>query len=175
MVLSGGLAAGRPFDSWEHWTIVDIWSSLAVSLFLLFCALGMMVMHVRGWRSVQAQGPEEDELGFRRRQFRRRMQSSAMLGLLAVAIFAGQLIKSPALAIAFWGATLLLLVWVGLLAVGDILATKYHFGRVRRNYRIEQAKLEAELHRIRDLRRNGKGQKKGRRRGGKGNGPASGQ
>ena len=141
---------------------MDIWSSLAVSLFLLCCALGMMVMHARSWRSAQARGPEEAELNFRRRQFRRRMQSSAMLGLLAVAVFVGQLIKTPALAVVFWAATLLLLVWVGLLAVGDILATKFHFGRMRRDYLIEQAKLEAELRRIRDLRRNGKGRKKGR-------------
>jgi len=139
---------------------VDIWSWLSVSLFLLFCAAGMMVMHVRTWRNILGRRPEEDELGFRRRQFRRRMQSSAMLGLLAVAIFVGQLIESPVWELVFWGAALLLVIWVGLLAAGDILATKHHFSRIRRNHLIEQAKLQAELRRIQDLRRNGQGQKK---------------
>ena len=53
------------------------------------------------------------------------MQSSVMLGLLAVAIFVGQWIDSPPLAplvvVLFWAGTLVILMWVALLALADIV------------------------------------------------------
>ena len=149
---------------------MDVWSSALISLLLLGFAAGSMASHVRTWRRAKRQEPEEDSFDYSRRQFRRRMQTSAMLGVLAVAIFAGQLITGPRLLlIVFWGATLLLVVWVVLLAVADMVATKFHFGRLRQTYIIEQAKLKAELRRIQALRGNGKAST--RNRGAKRDGP----
>jgi len=141
---------------------MDPWTSLLVPLFLLLCAVGLIRLHVRTWRRFQGQPLEDVERDYRRRQFRRRMQSSAMLAVLAVAILIGQLITGPpVLVIAYWGGVLLLLGWVGLLALADILATKYHFGRLRETYLIERAKLQAQLRRIQSARGNGKAKKKG--------------
>lgn len=141
---------------------MDIWSSLLISSFLLLCAAGLMASHVRSWRNLlrQRQGPDSSEFDYRRRQFRRRMQTSAMLGILAVALLVGQLIKRlplPPLAVfVFWGGVLLLVAWLALLAVADIVATKHYFGKLRRDFLIEQAKLQAELRRIQQLRGNGR-------------------
>ena len=143
---------------------MDIWSSLLISSFLLLCAAGLMASHVRSWRNVlgQRQGLDSREFDYRWRQYRRRMQTSAMLGLLAVALLVGQLIQRlslPPLAVfVFWGGVLLLVVWLALLAVADIVATKHYFGKLRRDFLIEQAKLQAELRRIQQLRGNGQAQ-----------------
>jgi len=94
------------------------------------------------------------ETDYRRRQYFRRMQTSTMLGTLAVAVFVGQwLTQPPWLGLVFWGGVLLLLVWVGLLALADMLATKHYFGTLRHEHLVEQAKLQAELRRIKANRR----------------------
>jgi len=141
---------------------MNLWTSALVSSFLLLCALGLMAMHVRTWRLAQAGKPEAEELDYRYRQFRRRIQSSALLGLMAAAIFAGQWIPVGRVLLTcfFWGGVLLGLCWVGLLALADIWATKHYFGRLRQTYVIEQAKLHAQARRIQAARGNGKAARK---------------
>lgn len=89
-----------------------------------------------------------------------------MLGLTAVAVWVGQLvisrIDSKLVGSAYWGAVLLMVGWVGLLAAADVLATKHHFTRLRQTYLVEQAKLHAELRRIQAARGNGKAPKRDR-------------
>lgn len=102
----------------------------------------------------------EGELDFYRRQFRRRIQTSAMLGILGVGLFAGELLKwwisSELFFIIYYAAALLLVIWVALLAGADIWATQYHFGQLRQKCLIEQAKLHAEIRRVKSVRGNGK-------------------
>ncbi len=138
---------------------MQFWSAVPLPSFLLLCAAVLMLMHARTWRSQQRQEMEPDEEEYHRRQFRRRMQSSAMLGLVAVGIFVGQLIADvarPAIAIAFWGLVGLVVVWLAVLAMADIVATRYFYGRLRQENLVEQAKLKAQLRRIQSARSNGK-------------------
>jgi hypothetical protein len=139
---------------------MDIWSSLIISILLLLAALGLVYWHVYSWRKVQLADLATGELDFYRRQFRRRIQTSAMLGILAVLIFAGELltwwISSQIFFICYWAAALLLVIWVALLAAADIWATQYHFGKLRQKCLIEQAKLQAEIRRVKSVRGNGK-------------------
>ena len=136
---------------------MNVYSSAAVSLFLLLCAAGLMMLHVRTWRRAQQREMDAEEEDYRRRQYFRRMQTSTMLGTLAVAVFVGQWVTRPLwLGLIYWGGVLLVLAWVGLLAVADMLATKYYFGRLRDEHLVEQAKLQAELRRIKAARGNGK-------------------
>ena len=131
-------------------------------MFLLLCATGLMISHLRTWRRLQQGELEAEEFDYHRRQFRRRTQTSGLLGLLAVAIFVGRLILTtgpPLLVLIFWIGVLLVLGWMALLALVDIWATKHHFGRLRQTYLIEEAKLQAELRRIRAARGNGKANK----------------
>ncbi len=139
---------------------------MVVSVVLLFCATAWMIGHWRSWRATGQQGLADDELKFRWRQFRRRMQTSAMLGLLAVAILVGPLLTGPPwLVLVFWIGVLLVVVWVMLLALVDIWATKFHFSRLRQAYLKQEAELQAEVRRVRAARGNGQARGKGRKKG----------
>jgi len=139
---------------------VDKWTLTLVTLLLLLGAGGLIVSHVLVWRRIQRRRPEVEELDFRRRQFRRRMQTSTMLALLAAAILVGELaisqVESLWVRLVFWGSVLLVVLWVGLLAIVDIWATKHHFDRLRQSFLLEQTKLHAELRRIQAGLGNGK-------------------
>jgi hypothetical protein len=142
---------------------LDILSSILVSLLLLGSATALMLRHVRVWRRSQRQPLDPSELDYQRRQFRRRMQTSAMLGVLAVAILVGSLLTGPPLVVtAFWIAVLLTACWVALLAMTDVLATQLHFGRQRSRDLVEQAQLQSALRRLRSVRNNGQGREEGK-------------
>jgi hypothetical protein len=72
-----------------------------------------------------------------------------MLVVLALSLPIGQLLTvrlhSMFFAAVYWGGVLLLTLWVVLLAVTDVVATRLHYGRRRDDYLIERAKLEAQL------------------------------
>lgn len=136
-------------------------SVVLVTVILLAVAAGMMVSHVRAWRAFQQQDLTEDEHDYRRRQYRRRMQTSAMLGVLGAAILIGYVLtmwlSSPAFTLICWIAIILLLFWTCLLALVDIWATQHYFGRQRDHCLVEQAKMRAEINRLQAFRGNGKG------------------
>jgi len=140
---------------------MHLWPAFLVSFFLLLSAVGLMLLHRRTWRLARREESDAGELDYRRRQFRRRMQTSGMLGLVAVALCVGQLIGGPPLwMIGFWAGVLLLLCWIGLLALVDVWATKIHFGRMKQAYLVERAKLQAEVHRLEAIRGKGKARDK---------------
>ncbi len=125
----------------------DVWVSLGFSLVLLVASAVMLGLHHRTWRHLQEQPLDAREHDFHRRQFRRRMQTSAMLGLLAVAVFIGHWMTSPPLAplawLIFWGLVVLVVLWMGLLAMADLLVTRFHFRRLRDDYLAQQTRLKA--------------------------------
>jgi hypothetical protein len=129
------------------------WLSFAFAAFLLACAAIMIVWHVRSWRSQLAAGLEAKELDYRRRQFRRRMQSSGLMGIIALSLPVGVSVlrEWPKVGVFFWGVVMLLLGWVVILAVADIWATKYFFGKLRDSYQLEKTRLEAELRRVQGM------------------------
>ena len=156
---------------------------LLVSLLLLATAVAMMISHVRAWRTFQEQQADAgkrgqspsaakgdsplfpadaEEFNYRRRQFRRRMQTGAMLGLLAIALSVGHFLTfwshSNWLELGFWGVTLLLACWLGLLALADMWATKQHFARQQDRDLLEKLKLEAEARRLAGANGDGKDQ-----------------
>jgi hypothetical protein len=140
-------------------------SSIAAVVFvtaiLLLAAIAMIVSHVRTWRDFRDADISDEEFDYRWRQFRRRIQTSAMLGLLSVAILVGYILtlwlRSPTFTAVYWIAIILVLFWTCLLALADIWATKHHFGRMHDRCLIEQAKLRAEIQRMQAFRGNGKG------------------
>lgn len=139
---------------------MDWWSSILVCVISLTSAAGLMVWHTMAWRGHQTEQLDDRELQFRGGQHRRRMQTSAMLGILGVAILVGQWLtvwaESRLFAVIYWGCVLLLLLWMALLAVADIVATQHHFSRMRTDVLIERARLQAEIHRIQAAETNGK-------------------
>jgi hypothetical protein len=138
---------------------MDVFSVIIVSTILLLAAVGLMISHVRSWRTFQKESLEAEDFDYRRRQFRRRMQTSAMLALLAVALLVGYALPvwlGPAAVTAYWIVVMAVACWVALLAAVDIWATRHHFARLRHHSLVEQTKLQAELRRIQAVRGNGK-------------------
>jgi len=136
---------------------MDSLFSTLFGLALLVASSGLMAWHVRMWRRAERQSQGSQGLDYYRRQYRRRMQTSALLALVAVAIFVGQFItRPPLLVLLFWCGVVLVLCWIGLLAVADVVATKLHFAQLRAHYRVEEAKLQMELRRLQGARGNGK-------------------
>lgn len=137
----------------------DFLSYTLFSAVVVAAAVAMIVWHVRAWRSARRRKLERGERDYRRRQFRRRMQASAMLGILGLMVFAGGVMMiyrvRPLALTYYWLAVMVVLAWLALLALADMLATKHYYGRVRDHYTVEQAKLHAELRRLLATRSNG--------------------
>jgi hypothetical protein len=132
---------------------MELWLTIAVGVALSATAAGLMVSHVLAWQRFEGSRDAADpkERVYRRRQFRRRVQGSVLLGLLAVALVAGHWVSSPpwhpwAFA-SYWGLVLLVVAWVALLALADLVSTRLYFGRIEEHYRLEETRLKAELER----------------------------
>ena len=135
-------------------------SSALMCVLLLVASAMLMRSHRRTWRTHQSEAPAQPrELDYHRGRFRRRMQSSAMLGLLGIAILVGHFIRPPLPVLAvliFWACVLLLIVWLMLLAVADVVSTRMHFSQLRRRFQSEQTRLHAQIDRMTKSRGNGK-------------------
>ncbi len=102
-----------------------IHSLFAVALVLIG---GVLVgLHLRSWRSARERDLEGEEFEFAHGQYRRRMQTSAMVSLVGVLIFIGQWVSGGVLVLFFWLAVVLIVVWIMLLAMADVMATRVHF------------------------------------------------
>src|SRR5262249_32807751 len=125
--------------------------AILIPLALLALACSLVMGHVRAWRVVQREEPDEADLAYSYRQFRRRVQTSALLGLLAIGLCVGQLIpaqRHPTFYMLFWFGMLLLLAWMVLLALGDLVLGRQHVAKLKLERRIAEAQLNAELDRI---------------------------
>ncbi len=131
---------------------MDNVSVTIVSIVLLLSSIGLLFSHVHTWRAYQEHSHDEEDYDYRRRQYRRRMQTSAMLGVMAIAMplgcFLTEWIRSGLFAALYWCGVMGIACWIGLLALVDIWATKHHFGRLRHGCIVAQAKLQHEIDRI---------------------------
>jgi len=149
---------------------VEVWPSVLFALLILLASAWLMQTHVRTWQAVRSRAAELEarELDFRRRQFRRRIQTSALLGVVGMGVLVGRLLlvlrAPPLVVLFFWCGVMLLAVWLGLLAVADMVCTQSYFGRLKQNYMIEEARLKAELKRIERTRGNGRAGEEGKRK-----------
>ncbi len=132
---------------------------------LVFCgtSAGLIVWHIRAWKLLRDADLQPREMEFRRRQYRRRMQTSAMLGLLGAAVFVGQVLMTLVtwrlFLVVYWSCVLLLLLWMAILAVTDMVATSVYYSKEKNSYLVEHAKLKGELLQAREKAakaRNGK-------------------
>jgi hypothetical protein len=138
----------------------NLYAVFAFSAFLLLASAALMLSHVRAWRKQRQADLEEAEFHYRRRQFRRRMQTSGMIGVLAVALPLGSALTfwsgSALFALFFLLFLTLVVVWVCLLAIVDVWSTKRHFDRFRNKDLLEQTKLRAELRMFETAKNDGK-------------------
>jgi hypothetical protein len=127
-------------------------------LLLLLVSGGLMLAHWRGWKTVRGEEMPPEEFDFRRRQFCRRMQASGAIGIVGVALFVGVAfflgreslapgIENAAVIAAYWFAVLLLTVWMVVLALADVWASRRYVNRILDRDLREQTKLHAGLYR----------------------------
>jgi len=135
---------------------VDPWITRLVALAILVSAAVLAWWHLRVRRGHRRSELPEVQYNFYRRQFRRRIQVSAMLGLLAVMLAVESWLTQPLIEVLVGAGMLLLLLWIMLLALVDALATRIHYDRLRGDHLVERAKLEAEVRRLRGVGGNGK-------------------
>ncbi len=142
-------------------------ASLAFSVAVLAGAAALMGWHVRQWRSAQARVLEKAELDYRRSQFRRRMQTTALFGLATASLpFGLPLIRAwPQAGAIYWAVVVLLLLWAIVLGLADMLAIKVFYGRLHHRNRLEQARLEIEMRRLQAGRSAAKAGEQSRRNG----------
>ena len=121
---------------------MDTWLSPLVSLALLAAAAGLMVWHTLAWRRSQQMPREGRDLNFRHRQFRRRMWTSATLAAIALLLPLGEFlvprIHSRLFGLLYWAGVLLGLCYVCLMAVLDMLATRFYYSRLQQDCRVQQ-------------------------------------
>lgn len=121
-----------------------------LSAVLLIASVAWMVRHIQLWNRVRDTVLDARELDFRRRQFVRRMQTSGLMAVLAVAMFAGcWLTRPPLLVLFYWMMVVGLTVWLMLLAAADMLATRIHFARMEDECKVAESRLRSQLRQIR--------------------------
>jgi hypothetical protein len=115
-----------------------------------------MLMHWRVWSGFQRGESPQAEFDYRRRQFRRRMQASAMIGIVGLALFAGiafflgreslvPWVEDVVVILVYWFAVLLVTAWMFLLAFVDMWATRRYLTRICEDDLMEQTRLHADL------------------------------
>ncbi len=88
------------------------------------------------------------------RQVRRRLQMSAMLGIVGVLIPLGDQLEPffrgrPGLFFVYWVAVLILVAWTVLMALGDWMSSAAYSSLANIQLRIERSRLEEEVRRYR--------------------------
>ncbi|MBM4076383.1 MAG: hypothetical protein FJ267_12180 [Planctomycetes bacterium] len=134
----------------------DTLPALIVGAILLTLSIVSAWMQMRHYKSLE-EIMATDPLTRRHvdRQLRRRLQVSAMLGLVGVMIPVGdQLLMffkgRPGLFFLYWMTVLGLLFWIGVLALGDWLSSTVYSNLADVQLRSHQRQLEEEVKRFRD-------------------------
>lgn len=124
---------------------------------LLLAAALMFRWHLRAWQQAEAEAhagpsPDPSEFRFYRQQFRRRMQMSLMLGVVALGLMASQYVDVEAHATLFvllWVGLALITMWVALLAVVDLMAIRRNALRLTTRLMMQQGELQAQIRKLR--------------------------
>ncbi len=127
--------------------------SLSVGGCVMAFGLLMMCSHRAAWaRQKQEFAGDPVELRHHRARFRRRLQTSGLVGLIGLFIPIGDAIvwrQGPILSLMFWGAIACLCFWIALLGVGDYMTTKAHSRAALARLKAHQIELMDQLERLR--------------------------
>ena len=116
---------------------------------------------VSAWLQIRARRAlapllEEDDLArtYADRQLRRRLQVSAMLGIVGILFSLGDQLEPffrgrPGLFFVYWMAVLILVAWTVLMALGDWMSSAAYSSLANIQLRVERRNLEEEVRRYR--------------------------
>jgi hypothetical protein len=132
---------------------MTVMATVVLSLTLLFISLALAAMHVRAWRTADHGGLAAAERDFQERRYRRRLQTSLMLGVIGVLVLGDlwldQIVKDAWGRLLYWSGVGLLLLWLLLLAASDWLASRRHYRGQLDRLLADRDVLRADLERIR--------------------------
>lgn len=133
--------------------------------FLIVLGVLMIRSHLRTWRRHRDDSSSlaERELQFYFAQYRRRMQTSAIIALLGVLLFVGDVVLPRVLPdedfvevfSIFWTVVLCLTLWIVVLAWGDVTAIRVHSKTVLNRHLGKQRELEEQLTELKKRHSNG--------------------
>ena len=126
-----------------------MWPTLLVSAAVVFGSLVLLAWHVKAWREADHGGLSERDYEFFRRQYRRRMQSSGMLGIIGLLILGHLWVRDNSMLALYWTGVLGLLVWPVLLAASDFAASRVHYGSQVADQQTEHLLLKREIEKFR--------------------------
>jgi hypothetical protein len=112
----------------------------------------LVVWHVRSWHAVRDGQADDADRDFHWRRFRRRMQTSIMVGIVGLAVLGGQLLdfrRHPSVYVFYWTAVVLLLLWIILLALADLISSRRYLQRWNVERLVALARLRADAERAR--------------------------
>lgn len=109
----------------------------------------LMWRHAAFWRSVQQDRLEREDRDYFHAQFRRRLRTSAMIGLIGLLLIASPWVATPLAMALYLIGLLLLLCWILCMALFDVLSTHEYWREHRKRQLSERRKMEAEVRRLR--------------------------
>ena len=119
--------------------------SLFFGLFLIALASVLLVMHALARRAAEHGKLSERDLVFARRRYRRRLHVCLLLAVVGAGLIGGNLMNHPLLAGGYWLCVVVLVGWIGLLAMTDLMDSRLHFRTLRDEHTVEHTALKAEL------------------------------
>jgi len=122
----------------------------------------LIALHRRSLRDARRDGADSADGQFAHRQFRRRVTTSALLGLVGVAMIVGYWLPASIVSVYFWGVVMLVVLIIMILAVIDLLKTRRHYAELQQANRRRQGELESQIDQMRTARSNGHGKVKTR-------------
>jgi hypothetical protein len=137
-----------------------MWSNLAFSVFLLAMAGGMCLMQLiarRGWATEEM---DDRARKFHQAQHRRRLLVAAVTASIGVGVMGAIWVQGEIATVIYWSCVLMLVLWIGLLAIRDFQSSWKYYGQLRKEQMEEHAELTSELARIRRRDSNGRARRK---------------
>lgn len=126
--------------------------------------VGVLVMrsHYYTWQQQKADPDLDDrERKHLQRRFRRRLQATGLLVIIGILIPVGDIemlfADRPVLFALYWLTVIVLVMWVGLLAVGDLASTRAHSRISLSRLEQKQRELEREVAALQNRHSNGRG------------------
>jgi hypothetical protein len=132
-----------------------MWPSVVVGSLLILASAGLIVGHILARRAHAAAALDEEERVYRRRQFRRRMQASALIGVVGAAVLGGLWVDGPPGEALYWFGVLLVVIWILILAAFDAASTQSFFRVEQKRQATEHLALQKEIDRFRRHEGNG--------------------
>ncbi|MCS7238855.1 MAG: hypothetical protein NZ899_11385 [Thermoguttaceae bacterium] len=135
---------------------MESWLTGMIGLAVVAFSASLLFLHWREWSQLRRHSGErlattESENRYRQRRLRRRVQTSTLVGIVGAGMIAAVIMRrlgvAPIWIVSAWSAILFLLLWICLLAAADIIETQRHYGRLRHETAVEEAKFLAKLRR----------------------------